>query len=124
ILDYLPFDQYIAIDTEWLFLSSVENAVVDPNNLLIQLAHARSAAAELPLSMDDLSVFPSLSEIVPVLINAGELRSENGKFSWIGSAFPAQDYSLRNMDKERYFLYNKINNELLKIGTVSCRKRM
>src|SRR5699024_10030863 len=113
ILDYLPFDQYIAIDTEWLFSSSVENAVVDPNNLLIQLAHARSAVAELPLSMDDLSVFPSLSEIVPVLINAGELRSENGKFSWIGSAFPAQDYSLRNMDKERYFLYNKINNELL-----------
>lgn len=113
ILDYLPFDQYIAIDSDWLFSNGIENAVVDTNNLFIQLAHVRAAAAELPLSLDDISIFPLLGEIVPVLIEAGELRSENGRFSWIGSSFPAGDYSLRNMDKERIKLLNKINNDLL-----------
>ena len=34
---------------------SSENAVVDPDNLLIELAHIRAAAAELPLSLDDAS---------------------------------------------------------------------
>lgn len=113
ILDYLPFDQYIAIDSEWLFSNGIENAVVDTNNLLIQLAHVRAAAAELPLSPDDVTLFPLLGEIVPVLMKAGELRSENGKFSWVGPAFPAGDYSLRNMDKVRFNLINKVNNETL-----------
>lgn len=113
LLDNLPFDQYVAIDNEWLFSNGSENAVVDTNNLFIQIAHVRAAAAEMPLSLDDISIFPQLGEIVPVLINAGELRSENGKFTWIGPTFPAGDYSLRNMDKERYKLVNKIDATVL-----------
>ena len=58
ILDNLPFDQYIAIDPEWLFSKGCENAVVDRNNLFIQLAHVRAASAEIPLSLDDVSLFP------------------------------------------------------------------
>ncbi|MBM7572752.1 DEAD/DEAH box helicase [Aquibacillus albus] len=113
LLDNLPFDQYIGINPEWLFSNGSENAVVDTNNLFIQLAHVRAGAAEIPLSLDDISIFPQLGEIVPVLIKAGELRSENGKFTWIGPSFPAGDYSLRNMDKERYKLVNKIDATVL-----------
>lgn len=102
ILDNLPFDQYIALEPEWLFETGSENAVIDTNNLFIELAHARSAAAELPLTLNDLSVFPDLGEIIPVLMKAGELRSSNGKFVWCGGEFPAGDYSLRNMDNVRY----------------------
>ena len=40
----------IAIDPEWLFSRESENAIVDPDNLLIELAHLRAAAAEMPLS--------------------------------------------------------------------------
>ncbi len=39
ILANLPFDQYIAINSDWLFLSGIENVVADKNNLFIQLAH-------------------------------------------------------------------------------------
>ena len=45
ILENQPFDQYIAIDPEWLFSQESENAIVDPDNLLIELAHIRAAAA-------------------------------------------------------------------------------
>jgi len=113
ILDNLPFDQYIALDPEWLFSKGCENAVVDRNNLFIQLAHVRAASAEIPLSLDDVSLFPDLGEIVPVLMNAGELKNQNGKFVWIGKEYPAGEYSLRNMDKSRYKLINNADNSAI-----------
>ncbi|AFA48582.1 DEAD/DEAH box helicase [Acetobacterium woodii] len=111
ILDNQPFDQYIAINPDWLFESSSENAVIDPNNLLIQLAHIRAAAAEIPLTLDDIALFPDLGETIPVLLRAHELTSQNGKFAWTGQAFPAGDFSLRNIDQSRYKLINQENNQ-------------
>ncbi|NLC40411.1 MAG: DEAD/DEAH box helicase, partial [Clostridiaceae bacterium] len=108
VLDNLPFDQYIAIEPDWLFVNSSENAVIDKNNLFIQLANVRAAAAELPLTLDDAALFPDLGEIIPVLIRAKELRSEHGKFVWCGQEFPAGAYSLRNMDQERYKVINSV----------------
>lgn len=104
ILDNQPFDQYIAIDPEWLFSMQSENAIVDPDNLLIELSHVRAAAAEMPLTMDDIKLFPDLGEIIPVLLKAEELKSLSGRFAWAGPKFPAGDYSLRNMDKTRFKL--------------------
>lgn len=104
ILANQPFDQYMAVDPEWLFSTKSENAIVDPNNLLIELAHVRAASAEMPLTMDDIGLFPNLGEIIPVLLNAEEVKSVSGRFAWAGPAFPAGDYSLRNMDKTRFQL--------------------
>lgn len=111
ILDNLPFDQYIAINPNWLFESGSESAVIDKNNLLIELAHIRAAAAEIPLTLDDISLFPDLGETIPVLLRAKELTSQGGKFAWCGNAFPAGDFNLRNIDKARYKLINKENNK-------------
>ena len=77
---------------------------MDPDNLLIELAHLRAAAAEMPLSLDDIALFPDLGEMIPVLLSAGEVKSLAGRFAWAGPAFPAGDYSLRNMDKTRFKL--------------------
>ena len=104
ILENQPFDQYIAVEPGGLFEGKSENAIVDPDNLLIELAHIRAAAAELPLSLDDAALFPSLGEIIPVLMKAEEVKSMAGRFAWSGPAFPAGDYSLRNMDKTRFKL--------------------
>lgn len=113
LLDNLPFDQYIAIDPDWLFSQKSEHAVVDPQNLFIQLAHVRAAASEIPLSPDDISLFPDLGEIVPVLIKAGELRIENGRYVWCGKEFPSGDFNLRNMDKSRYKLKNLADDSII-----------
>ena len=69
ILANLPMDQYIALEPEWLFDSNSENAIVDPDNLLIELAHIRAAAAELPLSLDDGELFPDLGETILFIWN-------------------------------------------------------
>ncbi|TDT57303.1 DEAD/DEAH box helicase [Fonticella tunisiensis] len=113
ILDVSPIDQYIGINSEWLVKTGVENAVIDKNNLFIQLAHVRAAAAELPLSLDDASIFPDLGEIVPVLIKAGELKNDGGLFIWTGKDFPAGDFSLRNISRDIYKVVNKQNGEML-----------
>jgi len=73
----------------------------------------RAAAAELPLTPDDAALFPDLGEIVPVLLAAKELRSENGRFVWSGKEFPAGDYSLRNMDKTRFKLRSLADGALI-----------
>lgn len=113
ILENQPFDQYIAISPEWLFTRESENAIVDPNNLLIELAHIRAAAAEMPLSLDDIALFPDLGEIIPVLMKAEEVKSLSGRFAWSGAAFPAGDYSLRNMDQTRFSLILQEENRVI-----------
>lgn len=109
ILDNRPFDQYIAIEPDWLFENSSENAVIDKNNLLIELAHIRAAAAEIPLTLDDIALFPDLGEAIPVLLKLKEVSSRSGKFAWSGGEFPAGDFSMRNIDKSKYRLINKEN---------------
>lgn len=113
ILDISPLDQYIAINSEWLIKTGVENAVIDKNNLFIQLAHVRAAAAEMPLSLDDASLFPDLGEIAPVLIKAGEIRNDGGVFVWTGKDFPSGDFSLRNISRDIYKVINKQNSVML-----------
>lgn len=107
ILANLPMDQYIALEPEWLFDSSSENAIVDPHNLLIELAHIRAAAAELPLSLDDGALFPDLGETIPVLLRVEEVRSLGGRFVWSGGLYPAGEFSMRNIDQNKYQLLNK-----------------
>lgn len=113
IFDVSPVDQYIAVNNEWLLDSGVENAVIDRDNLFIQLAHVRAAAAELPLSLDDAAVFPDLGEIVPVLINAKELKNDNGNFMWTGNEFPSGDFNLRNINNNTYKVLNKANGTII-----------
>ncbi len=113
ILDITPNDQYIAVNSEWLFESGVENAVIDKNNLFIQLAHVRAAAAELPISLDDAALFPDIGEIIPVLLQAKELKNDNGSFVWIGNEFPAGDYNLRNINNKTYKVVNKFSGTVI-----------
>lgn len=113
ILREMPFDQYIAVNPDWLFDGSSESAVIDPNNLLIQLAHIRAAAAEIPLGRLDGELFPDMGEAVPILMEAGELTRQGERYVWCGPAFPQGDYSLRNIDNGRYKLIQQENHDVI-----------
>ena len=113
ILDQQSMDQYIALEPDWLFENSSENAVIDPDNLLIELAHIRAAAAELPLSLDDIALFPDLGETIPVLLNMEELRSQNGRFAWSGGEYPAGEFSMRNIDENQYQLIDRDSGKVI-----------
>src|SRR5207237_1882644 len=58
------------------FGQTMEQAAVDPSNASIQLGHLVCAAAELPLDVADLALFPSNAErLVQRLAAAGELSA-------------------------------------------------
>jgi DEAD/DEAH box helicase domain-containing protein len=95
-----PMDQYVGMHPEWLIDAASENAIVDKNNLYIQLAHIRAASAELPLSIDDISTFPDLGEIIPLLQKDGELSEHNAQYQWSGDVSPAHEISLRNITSD------------------------
>ncbi len=113
ILDVNSRDQYIALDPDYLLQSGLESAVIDKNNLFIQLAHVRAAAAELPLSLEDSVVFPDLGEIIPVLIQARELKNEYGSFHWVGPEYPAGDFNLRNISQNTYKIINQETGQMI-----------
>ena len=113
ILAMTPLDQFIGLDPEWLVSTKAEHAVVDPDNLMIQLAHIRAAAAELPLNLDDQALFPDLGEVVPVLQAAGELKEVYGAFHWTGGPYPAGDFSLRNVDGDRFKIVNRLTGSTI-----------
>jgi len=95
-----PMDQYVGMNPEWLLQSTSENAVIDKNNLYIQLAHIRAASAELPLTIDDIATFPDLGEIIPLLQKEGELSEHHAQYQWSGQLSPAHEISLRNMTSD------------------------
>lgn len=107
VLAVSPTDQFIADDPDWLVGQPAEHAVVDRDNLAIQLAHVRAAAAELPLGLDDAAAFPDLGEIVAVLSRADEVREVLGSWHWSGGAFPAGEFSLRNIHNDRFKIVNR-----------------
>jgi DEAD/DEAH box helicase domain-containing protein len=107
VLAVTPADQFLAENPDWLVGQPAEHAVLDPDNLAIQLAHVRAAAAELPLGLDDAALFPDLGEIVAVLGRAGELKEVLGAWHWTGGPFPAGDLSLRNIHNDRFKVVNR-----------------
>jgi len=113
ILATRPTDQFLASNPDWLLDQEAEHAVVDPDNLTVQLAHVRAAAAELPLSLDDAASFPDLGEIACVLEEAGELRETYGSWHWSGPAFPAGEFSLRNTDGDRFKVVDRRDERVL-----------
>ncbi len=108
-----PVDQLLAGDPDWLVGQPTEQAVLDPDNLTIQLAHARAAAAELPLTLDDAAWFPDLGEVLPVLQEAGEVREVFGAWHWSGPPFPAGDFSLRATDGDRFKVVDRTRDLVL-----------
>ncbi len=113
VLAVSPTDQFIGEHPDWLVGQPAEHAVVDRDNLAIQLAHVRAAAAELPLSLDDAAVFPDLGEIVVVLERAGEVREALGSWHWTGGLFPAGEVSLRNLHNDRFKVVNRATGTTL-----------
>lgn len=118
-----PVDEFISVNPDWILQAPIENAVIDKNNLFIQLSHVRAASGELPLTIDDTGWFPDLGEIVPVLQEIGELDERNGVFHWIGQVSPAQEISLRSITNEQVEIIDHLNNRTLTSIDIKAAKR-
>ncbi len=120
IMDDKPLDQYVGKNPDWLLGNPSENAIVDKNNLYIQLSHIRASSAELPLTIDDLKYFPDLGEILPMLQDIGELKQVQNSYHWQGESSPAHEISLRNISNETVDILYK--NGQLTLTTIDLKQ--
>ena len=92
-------DQYLARHPEYIFERTPEQALIEPNNLLILLAHIRCAAFELPFTAGEtFGTVPGegVQAFLTMLAQQGDLHQQEKRFFWMSEQYPASGVSLRN----------------------------
>ena len=116
-----PLDQFLAHHPEYFFERSPEQALVNPDHLLILLEHLRCAMFELPFQKGE--GFGTLSgevidEYLQFLLSNNEAHLSNEKYYWMADQYPAANISLRSASPQGVVLQTTIDDRPLTIGTV------
>jgi len=116
-----PLDQFLAHHPAYFFERSPEQALINPDNLLILWQHLRCAAFELPFEVqgnfgrvrDDF-----VKEMLHLLHQAGDLHLSGNKYFWMADQYPAEQVSLRSASPDNVLLQVEENGEPITIGQV------
>jgi DEAD/DEAH box helicase domain-containing protein len=92
-----PIDQFLAAHPEYLFDSSPEHGLVNPDNLHVLLNHLRASTFELPVPATERFGIDETPVLLDVLQEDGWIRhAEDDRYYWSHENFPASDFSLRS----------------------------
>jgi DEAD/DEAH box helicase domain-containing protein len=116
-----PLDQFLAHHPEYFFERSPEQALVNPDHLLILLEHLRCAMFELPFQKGE--GFSRLSgeqieEFLDFLVENNEAHFSHDKYYWMADQYPAANISLRSASPQSVVLQTTVDDKPLTIGTV------
>jgi len=113
----LPLDQFLAHHPEYFLERSPEQALINPDHLLILLEHLRCAMFELPFERGEHFGRADVDEFLEFLVENREAHQSNGKFYWMADQYPAANISLRSASPVSIALQVQ-NEKPLTIGTV------
>ncbi len=102
-----PLDQYILEHPEYFFERAPEQALINPDNLLILVSHLKCAAFELPFVEGERFGVETTAEILDYLEEERILRKVGGKYHWSAENFPAESISLRSVDAENVVIIDQ-----------------
>ena len=98
-----PLDQYIIAHPDYFFGRSPEQALLNPDNLVIAVNHIRCAAFELPFAQDEaFGRFPHTQEVLAFLEEEGLLRLAGDQWHWADQVYPAEAVSLRTAEMDNF----------------------
>jgi len=102
-----PLDQFLAHHPNYFFGSSPEQALVNPNHLLILLEHLRCAMFELPFQKRE--GFGSISdelvdEYLEFMVANQDAHFSDEKYYWMKDQYPAANISLRSASPQSVVL--------------------
>lgn len=92
-------DQYLASHPEYLVENNPEQALIDPQNLVILLQHIGCAAFELPFSHEEgfgSMTAEDLNPFLSLLEQNGSLTRQGETSYWLADRYPAAEVSLRS----------------------------
>ena len=117
-----PLDQFLAHHPDYFFGSSPEQALVNPNHLLILLEHLRCAMFELPFQKHEgfgRLTDEQVNEYLEFMVASQDAHFSNGKYYWMKDQYPAANISLRSASPQSVFLQSVTEDgRPLTIGTV------
>jgi len=91
-----PIDQFLAAHPDYLFESSPEHGLVNPDNLYVLMNHLRASTFELPVPADERFGIDETPTLLDVLQEDGWIRrADDHRFYWSHENFPASDFGLR-----------------------------
>ncbi len=99
-----PIDQYLVRHPDYLFDRSPEQALINPDHLLILLAHLRCAMFELPFARGEKFGALDVDEFLEFLVANREAHRSQEKYYWMADSYPAADISLRSASPETFVL--------------------
>lgn len=100
-------DQYIVNNPDYLLGSSPEEALINPDNILILMDHLKCASFELPFSINDYYGEFEVQELLEYLQEEGLLVKTNQHWYWMSERFPAGDVSLRSTAGENVVIIDQ-----------------
>lgn len=116
-----PIDQFLAHHPEYFFERPPEQALVNPDHLLILLKHLRCALFEFPFQKGEgFGAIPpqTVEEFLNFLIENREAHLSNEKYFWMADQYPAATISLRSASTRSVALQTITNDKPSIIGTV------
>jgi DEAD/DEAH box helicase domain-containing protein len=100
-----PLDQFLAHHPEYFFARSPEQALINPDHLLILLNHLRCALFELPFQKGEFFGGLNVDEFLEFLVANRESHLSNDQYFWMADAYPAAAVSLRSASPENIVLH-------------------
>ncbi|KAA3662084.1 MAG: DUF1998 domain-containing protein, partial [Calditrichaeota bacterium] len=111
-----PLDQYIISNPDFFFGRAVEEAIIDPNNLLIMISHIKCAAFELPFTDGEkfghgAYAVDATQDMLEFLQENSVLHHSDGKWHWMAETYPAEAVSLRSAENENVVIIDQTEQE-------------
>ena len=113
-----PLDQFLAHHPEYFLARSPEQALINPDHLLILLNHLRCALFELPFQKGELFGQLNVDEYLEFLTLNNEAHDASDKFFWMADAYPAASVSLRSASPENILLHVEDGGNPRMIGEI------
>jgi len=102
-----PLDQYIVRHPEYFFAHSPEQALINPDNLLVLASHLKCAAFELPLGVDEPYGPEPPTAIMETLAQQKIVHSDGARWHYVAERFPAEEVSLRSASTENVVIIDE-----------------
>ncbi len=114
-----PIDQFLAHHPEYLFDSSPEHGLVNPDNLHVLLNHLRASSFELPVPADETFGIAETPALLDVLEEDGFVRrADDDRYYWSHENFPASAFSLRSGSPENVVIIDTTGDRHRVLGEV------
>lgn len=96
-------DQYLVSNPAYFFERNPEQAIQNPDNLLIASDHIKCSAFEIPFKKGEaFGRYPATQEILTHLDTKGVLHLSADRYHWMSDVYPANTFSLRSGPRQNF----------------------